>query len=60
MRFIPFWINHIAEYELSLIDAAYSVNVYIYGMNPIVEIDQYMIDAAYSVIIYPRNKPHQP
>ena len=41
----------IAEYEQPLIDAAYSVNVSIYGINPIAEFDQYMIDAAYSVII---------
>ena len=34
-----------------MIDAAYSVNVSIYGINPIAEFDQYMIDAAYSVII---------
>ena len=41
----------IAEYEQSLIDAAYSVNVSIYGINPNAEFDQYMNDAAYSVII---------
>ena len=41
----------IAKYEQSLIDAAYSVNVSIYGINPIAEFGRYMIDAAYSVII---------
>ena len=31
-------INHITEYEQSLIDAAYnSINVYIYGMSLIAE-----------------------
>ena len=43
MQVIPlryfYGINHIAEYQQSLIDAAYSVNLYIYGMNLIAEYD---------------------
>ena len=39
------------EYEQSLIDAAYSVNEYIYGINLIAENDQSMTDAVYSVAI---------
>ena len=42
-------MNLIAEYQQSLIDAAYSVNVNIYGMNLIAEYQQSLIDAAYSV-----------
>ena len=42
-------MNLIAEYQQSLIDAAYSVNVDIYGMNLIAEYQQSLIDAAYSV-----------
>ena len=37
--------------EQSFNDAAYSVNVYIDGINPIAEFDQYMIYSVYSVII---------
>ena len=36
---------------MSLIDSAYSVNVYIYGMNLIAEYGQSMTDAVYSVVI---------
>ena len=42
-------MNLIAEYQQSLIYAAYSVNVNIYGMNLIAEYQQSLIDAAYSV-----------
>ena len=55
MKLIPlryfYGINRIWEYEQSLIDSAYSVNVYIYGMNLIAEYDQSMTDAVYSVVI---------
>ena len=44
-------INRIWEYEQSLIDSAYSVNVYTYGMNLIAEYGQSMTDAVYSVVI---------
>ena len=55
MQLIPlryfYGINHIAEHQLSLIDAAYSVNGNIYGMNLIAEYQQSLIDAGYSVIV---------
>ena len=55
MQLIPlrffYGINRIGEYEQSLIDAAYSVNVYIYGMNLIAEYDKSMTDVVYSVVI---------
>ena len=57
MQLIPlryfYGINCInADYEQSLIDAAYSLNVYIYGMILIAEYDQSMTDAVYSVDTY--------